>query len=181
MIRLALGRTETTTLYVPGTVSLEVKQQGHKADHSPPPNIGAIYPFSDWLGGLVVRVSGYRSRGPGFDSRHYQIFWEVVGLEQGPVSLVSTTEELLGRKSSDSGLENREHGCRDLLCWPRNTLYLQKLVLISPISGSRLVGIAHSQTKGTEFFYTFILHMSSYHGAYLIKPRCYWCSVPLLT
>jgi hypothetical protein len=24
--------------------------------------------------GLVVRVPGYRSRGPGFDSRHYQIF-----------------------------------------------------------------------------------------------------------
>jgi hypothetical protein len=28
----------------------------------------------DRLCGLVVRVSGYRSRGPGFDSRHYQIF-----------------------------------------------------------------------------------------------------------
>jgi hypothetical protein len=33
----------------------------------------------------------------GFDSRHYQIFWEVVGLERGPLSLVSTTEELLDR------------------------------------------------------------------------------------
>ena len=28
----------------------------------------------DRLCGLVVRVSGYRYRGPGFDSRHYQIF-----------------------------------------------------------------------------------------------------------
>jgi hypothetical protein len=35
---------------------------------------------------------------PGFDSRRYQIFWEVVGLERGPHSLVSTTEELLERK-----------------------------------------------------------------------------------
>jgi hypothetical protein len=26
------------------------------------------------LGGLVVRVSGYRSRDPGFDSRRFQIF-----------------------------------------------------------------------------------------------------------
>jgi hypothetical protein len=30
-----------------------------------------------------------------------------VGLERGPLSLVSTTEELLGRKSSGSGLKNR--------------------------------------------------------------------------
>jgi hypothetical protein len=49
----------------------------------------------------------------GFDSRHYQIFWEVVGLERGPLSLVSTTEELLGRKSSGTGLENRDCGCRE--------------------------------------------------------------------
>jgi hypothetical protein len=30
-----------------------------------------------------------------------------VGLERGPLSLVSTTEELLERKSSGSGVENR--------------------------------------------------------------------------
>jgi hypothetical protein len=36
----------------------------------------------------------------GFDSQHYQIFWEVVGLKRGPFSLVSAIEELLGRKSS---------------------------------------------------------------------------------
>jgi hypothetical protein len=30
----------------------------------------------------------------GFDSRCYQVFCEVVGLERGPLSLVSTTEEL---------------------------------------------------------------------------------------
>jgi hypothetical protein len=30
------------------------------------------------LCGLVVRVPGYRSRGPGFDSQRYQIFWEIV-------------------------------------------------------------------------------------------------------
>jgi hypothetical protein len=60
------------------------------------------------LCGVVVRVPGYRSRGPGFDSRSYQICWEVVGLGRGPLGLVSTTEELLGRKSGGSGLENRE-------------------------------------------------------------------------
>jgi hypothetical protein len=35
-----------------------------------------------------------------------------VGLERGPLSLVSTTEELLERKSSGSCLENREYGRR---------------------------------------------------------------------
>jgi hypothetical protein len=45
--------------------------------------------------GLVVRVSGYRYRGLGFDPRRYQIFWVVVGLERGPLSLVRSTEELL--------------------------------------------------------------------------------------
>jgi hypothetical protein len=61
----------------------------------------------DLLCGLVVRVPGYRSRGTGFDSRLIQIFWEVVGLERGPLSLLRIIEELLECKSSGSGLENR--------------------------------------------------------------------------
>jgi hypothetical protein len=36
-----------------------------------------------------------------------------VGLERGPLSLVSTIEELLEKKSSDSGLENKENVRRD--------------------------------------------------------------------
>jgi hypothetical protein len=36
-----------------------------------------------------------------------------VGLERGPLSLVSTIEELLERKCSGSGLESREYGRRD--------------------------------------------------------------------
>jgi hypothetical protein len=42
--------------------------------------------------------SWLHTRKPEFDSQHYQIFWEVVGLERDPLSLVSTTEELLDRK-----------------------------------------------------------------------------------
>jgi hypothetical protein len=34
-----------------------------------------------------------------------------MGLERGPLSLVSTTEELSERKSSDSGLEIRVYDC----------------------------------------------------------------------
>jgi hypothetical protein len=55
---------------------------------------------TDRLCGLVVRVAGYRSWGPGFDSRRYQVSWEVVGLEWGPLSLVRITEKLLESKSS---------------------------------------------------------------------------------
>jgi hypothetical protein len=50
----------------------------------------------DRLCGLVVRVLGYRSGGPG--SIPGTTKKKVVGLERGPLSLVSTTEELLDRK-----------------------------------------------------------------------------------
>jgi hypothetical protein len=50
------------------------------------------------LCGLVVRVSGYTSKAPGFDSLHYQIFREIVGLERGLLSLMRATEELSGRR-----------------------------------------------------------------------------------
>jgi hypothetical protein len=75
-----------------------------------------MYPVLTTSYGLMVRAPGYRSRGPGFDSRRYQIFREVAGLERDPLSLVSTIELLLERKSSDSGLENRGYGRRDPLC-----------------------------------------------------------------
>jgi hypothetical protein len=52
--------------------------------------------YCDRLCGLVVRVLGYRSGGPG--STPGSTKKKVVGLERGPLSLVSTTEELLDRK-----------------------------------------------------------------------------------
>jgi hypothetical protein len=48
----------------------------------------------------VVRVLGYRSGGPG--SIPGITKKKVVGLELGPLSLVSTTEELLDRKVAAS-------------------------------------------------------------------------------
>jgi hypothetical protein len=42
-------------------------------------------------------------------------FFRSSGSGTGPLSLVSTTEELLGRISSGSGLENREYGRGDPL------------------------------------------------------------------
>jgi hypothetical protein len=45
-----------------------------------------------WSGGQSswLQIQRY-----GFDSLRYQIFWEAVSLERGPLSLVSTIEELL--------------------------------------------------------------------------------------
>jgi hypothetical protein len=72
-----------------------------------------------WSNGQCSWLQIQRS---GFDSQRYQIFWEVVG----PLSLVSTTEELLERKSSGSCLASQEYGHRDPSRWPRGTLYPQK-------------------------------------------------------
>jgi hypothetical protein len=53
---------------------------------------------TDRLCGLVVRVLGYRSGGPGSIPGTNRKKKKVVGLERGPLSLVSTTKELLDRK-----------------------------------------------------------------------------------
>jgi hypothetical protein len=79
-----------------------------------------------------------------------------VGLEWGPLRLVSTIEELLERirVCSGSSVENREYGRRDQSRLPRGTPYPQKLVLTSPTSGGHSVCIVRSQTQATELFST---------------------------
>jgi hypothetical protein len=94
--------------------------EGHKADVMRRKSVyfrRRVPTFSEGGGSLWSdgHIPGNISRGPGFDSRRYQILYEVVGLEWGPLSLVSTTEELLGRDSSGSGLEDREYGRGDQL------------------------------------------------------------------
>jgi hypothetical protein len=54
-----------------------------------------VFRQSLWSSGQSFWLQIQRSR---FDSRRYLIFREIVGLEQGPLSLMSTIEELLGRK-----------------------------------------------------------------------------------
>ena len=68
-----------------------LEKNGDKLDRS----CEKLMSVTDRLCGLVVRVSGYRYRGLGFDSRRHQIFCVVVGLERGPLSLVRSIEELL--------------------------------------------------------------------------------------
>jgi hypothetical protein len=74
-----------------------------------------------------------------------------MGPERGPLSLVSTIEELLETKSNGSGLENRDYGHRDPSSWPRGTLYKQMLALTSLKSGGRSVAIVCWRAEVTEF------------------------------
>jgi hypothetical protein len=74
---------------------------------------------------------------------------------RGPLRLVSTTGELLGRKSSGSGLENRGYDRRQPSRWPRGTRYPQKFALTSPTSGGPSVGIVRSWTQAMEFSSSF--------------------------
>jgi hypothetical protein len=124
-------------------------------------SVNVFYRPPLWSSGQSFWLQIQRS---GFDSRLYLIFWEVVGLdgrsvgvvrsrtkatelllllsllvglELSPISLVSTTEELIGRNSSGSGLGNREYGRGDPLHCPHDTLYQQKLALTSPTISCR--------------------------------------------
>jgi hypothetical protein len=94
----------------------------------------------------------------GFNSRHYHIFCEAVGLKRGPLSLVSTIDKLLGRKNSCFGLEIREYGSRDPSRWPRGTpISIKKLALTSPTSGGLSAGMFRSRTQATEFSFSLVL------------------------
>jgi hypothetical protein len=74
-----------------------------------------------------------------------------VGLEWGPLSLVSTIEELLERKSSGFGVEIEDTAVR--ICQADHVALSirKKLTLISPTNGGPSVGIVGSQAQATEF------------------------------
>jgi hypothetical protein len=90
----------------------------------------------------------------GFDSRRYQIFWEVVGLKRSPLCLVSTIEE---RKSS----ADSDHGVFYLCIWPwrpiesRNPHYLNNRL----IDGGYVVSLTRRPhfTPRNIFWYSFLL------------------------
>jgi hypothetical protein len=106
----------------------------------------------DRLCGLVLRAPDYRFRSPGFDSRRYRIFWEVVGLERGPLSLVSITEKVPEWKSSGSRSRNSSLTAVRIRCADHvDNLYPQKLALTSLTSDGRLVDTVRLRTKATQF------------------------------
>jgi hypothetical protein len=61
------------------------------------------------------------------------------------------------KKSSGCGLEIREYGRGDSLCWPRGTLYPQTLALTSQTRAGRSVGIVRSRSQATESFFISII------------------------
>jgi hypothetical protein len=77
-----------------------------------------------------------------------------VGLERGPLSLVSKTEEILDRKlvapvykteNTAVGIRHADHVAPSIL---------KKLAITSPTSGGRSVGIVRSRTQTMEFFFS---------------------------
>jgi hypothetical protein len=106
-----------------------------------------------------------------FDSRRYQIFWEILGLERVPLSFVGKIEELLERKSSGSGLET-EITAVEVRCAKHATpFYPQKLALTSPTSGGRSVGIVSSRTKSAELLLLLLIPSVAVHNRRL--SQCY--------
>jgi hypothetical protein len=69
----------------------------------------------------------------------------------GSTQPLNTTEEIIGRKSSGSGLENGKYSRRDPSRSPSGTFYQQKLALTSLRSGGLSVGIVRSWTEAAEF------------------------------
>jgi hypothetical protein len=98
-----------------------------------------------------------------------------VGLERRALSLVSTIEELLGRKNSGFVLESREYGRRDPSRCPR---IRKKLVLTSTISGCRSFGIVRSRTQAMEFSCFFRPQSCTQRLLYL-GTSCYKCQCEL--
>jgi hypothetical protein len=108
----------------------------------------SVYNIEDRLCGLVARVRGYRSGGPG------SIPATTRKKSSGSGTRSTQPREYkwgaTWQKRSGSCLENREYGRRDPSRWPRGTLNPQKFAIISPTSGGRTVGVVRSQTQATK-------------------------------
>jgi hypothetical protein len=83
-----------------------------------------------------------------------------VGLERGPLSLASTIEELLERKSSGSGLQNRDYGRRESAALATRYPSIRKSWQAT--SGSRSVSTDQLRTKATELLLLLLLLLSLY-------------------
>jgi hypothetical protein len=76
-----------------------------------------------------------------------------VGLAWGPLNLVSTIEELLGRKSSGSGLETENTAV--VICHADHMAPSIHKTL--PTSSGRSASIVRSRTQAMEFSFFFLV------------------------
>jgi hypothetical protein len=83
----------------------------------------------------------------GLNFRRYQIFWDVVVLERGPIGY---NEELLESKSSGSGLENRDYRRRGSTALLRDIPLFSKVGTNFADKWQSLVGIVRSWTEATK-------------------------------
>jgi hypothetical protein len=101
----------------------------------------------------VVRVLGYRCGGPG--SIPGTTIKKVVGLERGPLSLVSTTEDLFDRKVAAPVYKTENTAVRIHHADHVAPSIRKKLAITSPTSGGRSVGVVRSRTQTMEFSFSF--------------------------
>ena len=109
----------------------------------------------------MVRVSGYRYTGPGFDPRRYQIFWVVMVLE---------LRSYLNEKSSGSrSRKQRLTAVGTRYADHVTPLSPQKLALTSPTGSGRSVGIVRVRTKATELLINFNLLINDCNHTTTVK------------
>jgi hypothetical protein len=95
-----------------------------------------------------------------------------VGLERGPLSLVSTTEELLDRKvaapvyntvNTVIGIRHADHVAPSIS---------KKLAITSSTGGGRSVGIVRSRTQTMEFFFIYKFGFRTVNTVQIIQLCC---------
>jgi hypothetical protein len=117
----------------------------------------SVWATQDRLCGLVVRVPGYRSRGPGsiLGATTFSEEW----IWKGSTQPREYNRGATWKKSSGLGLENQDYGRRgSASLTTRHPCIRKKLALTSPTSGGSSVGIVRLRTKATELLLLYIIY-----------------------